>query len=246
MLVFAMLLCGFTACDGNDASDKENSGENEETKKGMEAEDIKATTAGFKVGDIYTFGSYEQDNDSSNGKEAIEWIVLDKTDMSIFVISKYALDCQPYNTKSGALTWEDCSMRAWLNSTFINSAFNVTEQGKIIETTVVAEDNSNKDTDAGNDTVDKVFLLSLSETGKYLSVSACKCKATEYAQAQGVYISKINYYNPNNCWWWLRSPGHSQYAASMVDSNGIIDSHGRGLDTADFGVRPAMWIEIDK
>ena len=36
----------------------------------------------IKVGDTYTFGAYEQDHSTSNGKEAIEWTVLDKDGMT--------------------------------------------------------------------------------------------------------------------------------------------------------------------
>ena len=32
----------------------------------------------IQIGDYITFGSYEQDNDISNGKEDIEWLVLDR------------------------------------------------------------------------------------------------------------------------------------------------------------------------
>ncbi len=51
-----------------------------------------------EVGDYITFGLYEQDNDLSNGKENIEWLILELKDEKALVISKYALDSKPYNT----------------------------------------------------------------------------------------------------------------------------------------------------
>ncbi len=45
-----------------------------------------------EVGDVIYFGSYEQDNNLSNGKEEIEWIVLAKENRKALLISKYALD----------------------------------------------------------------------------------------------------------------------------------------------------------
>ena len=60
-------------------------------KYGKEWADIVTNNS---VGDTITFGTYEQDNNTSNGKEAIEWTVLDKNGMSVLLISKQALDCQ--------------------------------------------------------------------------------------------------------------------------------------------------------
>lgn len=51
-----------------------------------------------KVGDYVFFGAYEQDNNTANGKENIEWLVLEVKDGKALVTSKYALDCKPYNT----------------------------------------------------------------------------------------------------------------------------------------------------
>ena len=66
-----------------------------------------------EVGDIVYFGAYEQDNNTSNGKEDIEWIVLAKENGKVLVISKYALDCQEYNSTYTDVTWEACSLRTW-------------------------------------------------------------------------------------------------------------------------------------
>jgi len=45
-----------------------------------------------KVGDIVYFGTYEQDNDTTNGKEDIKWLVLAKENNRVLVISDKALD----------------------------------------------------------------------------------------------------------------------------------------------------------
>ena len=52
------------------------------------------------------FGSYEQDGNTKNGKEPIEWEVLGENDNGILVVSRYILDCQPYNKKSTGVFWE--------------------------------------------------------------------------------------------------------------------------------------------
>lgn len=94
-----------------------------------------------QVGDTVRFGSYEQDNDLNNGAEAIEWLVLDKQDGKLLLLSKDALDAKPYNEEDEDVTWETCTLRSWLNDTFYTTAFRQEEQGSIATTKVKNEDN---------------------------------------------------------------------------------------------------------
>ena len=201
----------------------------------------------IKVGDTYTFGAYEQDNSTSNGKEAIEWTVLDKDGMSLLLISKQALDCQQYNTSYTDVTWESCSLRKWMNGTFLNKAFNAEEQAQIQNTTVSADKNPEYNTNPGNATTDKVFLLSINEVEKYFnSDEARKCAPTAYAKAQGAYTSD-SYKTASGaatCWWWLRSPGLTQNYAANVNNDGSVYSYGNLVFNDDVAVRPALWINL--
>lgn len=194
------------------------------------------------VGDNIFFGSYEQDGDTSNGKEDIEWLVLAKENKKILVISKYALDCQPYNSSNTDTTWEECSLRAWMNDDFLNNAFSADEQSKIVATNVSADKNPKYSTDPGNATTDKIFLLSVKEAEKYFSsVSARQCKPTKYAIANGASVI----YNNGNCWWWLRSPGSRQSNAARVNIVGSVYYYGSSVNYDGACVRPALWIDLD-
>lgn len=206
------------------------------------------TVKNASVGDTITFGAYEQDNNTSNGKEAIEWTVLDKDGMSLLLISKQALDCQQYNTSYTDVTWESCSLRKWMNGTFLNKAFNAEEQAQIQNTTVSADKNPEYNTNPGNATTDKVFLLSINEVEKYFnSDEARKCAPTAYAKAQGAYTSDIykTASGAATCWWWLRSPGDYQYSAAYVSIGGSVSFIGYSVDTDFDAVRPALWINLD-
>lgn len=121
------------------------------------------------VGDIVLFGVYEQDNDTSNGKEDIEWRVLAKEDGRILLITDKALDCQRYNIEYiGGTTWDRCTLRKWMNESFLNDAFSYNECKQIQKTNVSAEKNPIYTTiPRGNATADKVFLLSITEVEKY-------------------------------------------------------------------------------
>ena len=78
-----------------------------------------------QVGDIIEFGSYEQDNDLSNGPEPIEWRVLEVSDGSALIVSQYALDARAYNKERVRITWAECTLRGWLNGEFYDTAFSV-------------------------------------------------------------------------------------------------------------------------
>lgn len=200
-----------------------------------------------KVGDIVYFGTYEQDNDTTNGKEDIEWLVLAKENNRILVVSDKALDCKPYNQSQDYVTWETCSLRKWLNNDFINAAFTAEERAKIPTVTVSADKNPEYNTNPGNATKDKVFLLSIVEAEKYFtSDEARRCVPTEYAISNGAYTSgSYTKGGKATCWWWLRSPGYSQYNAAFVDFDGSVGRGGHYVDNDISAVRPALWITID-
>ena len=199
---------------------------------------IKEKLKNANVGSYVTFGAYEQDNNISNGKESIEWLVLDIKDEKALLISKYALDCKQYNTSNTGVTWETCTLRKWLNNDFINAAFSSYEKAMIPTVTVSADKNS---TNPGNATQDQVFLLSITEANKYFgSDSARQCNPTDYAFANGAYVDSSN----GNCWWWLRSPGDHQNTAALVFDDGDVCEFGCGVYNGTSAVRPAMWISM--
>jgi hypothetical protein len=233
-LTLVFFLC---ACENEDIVNQDESKSNDAIENVVEPEDIS-----YRVGDYITFGSYEQDNNFDNGAEEIEWLILDIQDGKALVISKYALHAKTYNTYRDT-TWEDCTLRQWLKNDFLNVAFSADEQQKIQFTTVVAEDNEEYGTEAGDNTQDKIFLLSISEAEDYFdSDEARECKATEYAIAEGCWTSTSDDYC-GNCWWWLRSPGCSQSSAAGVNGVGSISDY--DVNYGFCAIRPAMWIEIE-
>ena len=163
------------------------------------------------------------------------------------LISKYALDCQPYNTEWVDVTWETCSLRKWMNVTFLKKAFGEKEQEMIQTATVAADKNPEYATNPGNSTTDKVFLLSISEVEKYFaSDGQRKCVPTKYALQQGAYTDDAYMVNGQaTCWWWLRSPGSNQEDAATVDYSGWVLTIGYGVGGGDGCVRPALWINLE-
>lgn len=197
-----------------------------------------AKTAGSTV----TFGAYEQDNDTSNGKEPIEWRILNIQSDGVTLISEYALDCQPYNTTDENTTWESCSLRAWLNSTFINEAFTAEEQAVIGDTNVRfgEEINTLSVIPPSGITKDKVFIISLSELRKASNNGILNkiCTPTAYAVAQGV----ISDYS-NHIYWWLRNQGDGQNKEVCVQPSGQEYVAGYVVNSKCICVRPCIFIK---
>lgn len=200
-----------------------------------------------EVGDMISFGHYEQDGSQKNGPEDIEWTVLDVQGNRALLLSRYALDSQPYNVDYEAVTWENSTIRNWLNNVFFNTAFTIEEQNSILLTTV---DNSNMQgnrcwNDQGqNNTKDNVFLLSYAESDLYFEDDESRrCIPTKYAVSMGSETKNYIYGTPNTGWWWLRSPGEKPHYAAFVNYDGERFSNAVGNDY--LSVRPALWITVD-
>lgn len=221
---------------------KDSANKIEECNINIYGEEVWNKVKSVNVGDTYRFGSYEQDNNKSNGQEDIEWLVLAKEGTKILVISKEALDRKPYNTSHTEVTWETCTLRKWLNNDFINAAFSADERTMIPTVTVSADKNPEYSTNPGNATQDQVFLLSITEVNKYFSSdSARQCEPTDFAVANGAYVNSNN----GNRWWWLRSPGVYQISAANVRDDGDVSETGGGVGDVDGAVRPALWIDLN-
>lgn len=209
------------------------------------------------VGDIITFGKYPQTADGS--VLPVEWQVLDIKDGRALVISKYGLDARPYHTEFVNVTWEICTLREWLNSEFLNTAFSEKEQRAILLTDV---DNSKEQgysgykTNGGNMTQDKIFLLSCDEASRYFGVQYFLAEDTKYNQESRVApteyaVNRGAYKSFNNrttegiraTGWWLRSPGFNQVTPAFVDSDGFL-SYDIAVCVHDV-VRPAFWLNLE-
>ena len=159
------------------------------------------------------------------------------------LISKYCLDAKEYdkNENKESVTWETSTLRQWLNSCFINEAFTDEEKALICDTYLQNPDKPEYGTDGGNDTTDKVFLLSIDETSKYLSDKIVrKAEATDYAKDKGIFVSEEN----GKSWWWMRSPGSDDLCASCMGNDGFVHGDGQMIEDRTCGVRPAMWVNI--
>ena len=226
----------------------------------------------LQTGDYVKFGSYEQDGNMDNGKEAIEWVVLSNEDSKLFLLSKYVLEPGKINAKTDTeVTYENSSLRKWLNGDFFKSVFNADEAG-LVATTGLEDVN----------TEDKVFLLSWNEckTEGYglMEKMDRRCGATEYSQTAhdvdgdgkkesvdtclGYEEDNVcrTYDGEDACYWWLRTKEKDDNFMLIGERGGWtattyygkkLDSQHRDADgdekyyVTGFGIRPAIVVELN-
>lgn len=171
-------------------------------------------------GSMITFGCWHQDADAQDNTP-IEWRVLEVQEDRVLLLSDMALDARPYDLYRVDAVWENCTLRAWLNTEFLNEAFTPDEQKAILVTTL----------DNGAEclpTEDKMFLLNYSEGIGYLSPEEFTARYTRYA---------------------ARKDGMTSLAFSWTRESRRMINMG-GTDCYDLfqmgnnAVRPAMWVSL--
>ncbi|MDO5850599.1 MAG: DUF6273 domain-containing protein [Methanobacteriaceae archaeon] len=191
------------------------------------------------IGETVSFGNYYIEKE----KSPMEWIVIDKNKdiHAMLLLSKYAIDCMKYNLTYNSIDWKKSEVREWLNGPCYDDAFNDDEKDFIRQRDIYNNENPTYKTTSGEDTKDKVFLLSYKEIMKYLDQDSLKCEATEYAIKKGVYVESGNRY----CDWWTRTAGDISSNVMYVSNEGEIVMEGDYCTTDDFGIRPAMYIRYE-
>ncbi len=195
-----------------------------------------------QVGDSVYLGAYEQDGDKSNGPEPIEWIVLEKQDDRSLLMSRFGLDCVPFNNAEAFVTWDQSTVLTWLNGTFYTAAFNGAERTMLLRSEQRTDVNPLFDTYAGKNTNEKLFLANIAQVCAYMLTEEERiCIATPYAAAQGAVTDE----KTGSCLWWLRSPGFDQSTAVRVLADGRINYCGYRVQSSRQAVRPFTWVTFD-
>lgn len=224
---------------------------------------------GGQADNVY-FGNYYQSNDSTN--EPVKWRVLANANGQLFLLSDQNLDVFQYHTEEENVTWETSTMRSWLNGygassntggssgidytgdNFLDAAFSAKEQNAIVETAVVNDDNKDDnygtDGDGGNDTTDRIFLLSIAEADNrsyFPKYSSSRYSAnTPYVADGGRLGTHMNGEDEDYLdRWWLRSPGFDNTMAAGIDEEGGEIYEGNPVNNKSFAVRPAFNLNLE-
>lgn len=218
---------------------------------------------GVTTWDCVYFGNYYQSDATGNTKDPIKWRVLSVDGDDAFLMADQNLDAKPYNTSYVDVTWETCTLRSWLNGygasanveetdyssdNFLDTAFTAEERAAIRQTTVVNEDNSHYGTEGGNDTTDRVYLLSIAEAcnASYGFNSTFDTNSKTRVSTNTAYTAgKSGMYSVGAADdWWLRSPGSYSYGASLVYYYGYGSYYYTRVYRDYVAVRPALHLNL--
>ena len=158
----------------------------------------------------------------------------------MLLLADRSIEAKQFSDNKNTNTWENSSLRKWLNNEFYNTVFSSNEQRYIATTTCENPANPNGGT-AGPATMDKVFLLSYDEFFSYVH-------KTNYATTT---ITWFGYWHRNKIFsgldssWWLRTTGRNDGTACEVGTNGYPVSTYCTNVTEYRDVRPAIWVNLN-
>ena len=197
-----------------------------------------ADGTGITTWDCVYFGNYIQKDTNGDGKvtdedekQPIKWRVLSvEEDGTALLLADKLLDIQPFD-KNMKNDWEECTLRTWLNSTFLNAAFTEAEQEAIAETEL--------ETESAATVTDNIYLLSLEEVSnpEYGFHPSSDCESNT-RKAEGTDLSVFNNI------WWLRTPHKTNGVfVYWIDSEGKNSQNSIFTD-ASIWIRPALRLKL--
>jgi len=184
--------------------------------------------------------------------QEIQWIVLKDLGDSYLLIAREAIDSgRAFVDEYCVSNWAESSIRAWLNGigeyakgsekyvaswNFFDRAFTEEEQGSIVATKNTTADNTNYNTEGGEDTTDNLFFFSADEFNTYFGDTLSgQGTCTPFAAARGADTE----YKTRGVSWWLRTPGINTYFQG-VDRNGDLIEGGFASSDTTVGIRPVI------
>lgn len=218
--------------DPPELSDKEDTDGNTEEKQEITLAPIteeKVLPERYEIGERVFFGRY--------GGEKISWTVLADTADGALLWTDYCIDAQPYNNgRLEKVSWESCTLRQWLNTEFMDVAFDEKEQKHIIRSGI-------ENMDCGV-TEDCIFILSAAELDAYAGDNLTGYP-TAYAANNGLFVNDgmSSMADRGKSCYWIRGnhEGQPSSMADWIDVKGEVRYNLEISEDEMGGVRPAFW-----
>ena len=187
----------------------------------------------IKIGDTISFGRFQ-------------WLVLDLKDDQALIISKGTFGEEYYHHSNIDISYAESSIREYLMS-HVYLFFNAEDRSRMIETTNENLNNQWYGTSGGEATIDKIFLLSISEVVRYFGDSGKLDNRPEdtWFISDDYNEKRIALTDGEGVDWWLRSPGETANYACFVTPSGVIVMEGVEVNyPLKCGIRPALWLKL--
>ena len=174
----------------------------------------------------------------------VKWRILEAEGDRVFLLKEVSLrkdqitkEAIPFNDHEDEhLTWETSSLRRWLNDAegtesgtpgFLGAQFTPKERELILESDVPGAGNKEYGVAPGNQTKDKIFLLTAEQVEYYTSMKPRRiAKGTSF--------------------WWLMTPGKYPGTMAFVSPTRRIKYFGYDGASSFCAIRPCMWVDISQ
>lgn len=203
-------------------------------------------------------GTWQYRYDDDGKKIPVEWIVLDVKDGKALLLSKYVLDYKKFNETDKPVTWENSTLRKWLNEDFCEKAFDKNEIRIVSETNNRILDNWYTFVEGGEDTMDRLFVLStddivnpayglswpddIDHDDKFSCwVHGCWEMNSLLMSPNGDYGVYTDQFFSE---WWTKTPGDHDNTMIYVRQTYTDHYNADDVVNREYGIRPAMWIDI--
>jgi hypothetical protein len=216
-LLTVSLALSVAGCASNNAGSPSSSGGGDSSEAASSSEGENSTTRE----QVESATGIDLDNFGG-----LQWRVLTEEGDRTLVISEDIVEIRAYHGSREAITWENSDIRNYLNGEFLNR-FSDEEQALIFDTLVINTENHEYGTDGGNDTIDRVFLLSIDEANRYFFGDSDRIARWQDAS----YL------------WLLRSPGENPTRVAIVIHGGRI-TNDSSANSNIYGIRPALWLNL--
>lgn len=204
----------------------------------------------LEVGDSFDFGiayKYKKDDMEDFDREdydALEWtVVATEEDRVLLTTKTICWDCEPFHNGNDSATWENSTLRNWLNGDLYDTIFTDVEKSLILETEVENKENPKYHEGGTKNTKDKLFIPSVDDIQKYYSSSKSLIP---------VYNDDGSHYD-NDYMYFLRTTGKNSKYVSYIDLDGKINLFGYDINgyrssvkDSTIGTKPFMWVKCEK
>jgi len=191
-----------------------------------------------KIGGTVAFGNYK--SFSYGDRTFCRWHVLDIQGDRALIIAEVGISDLKYNENGGSVTWESCTLRRYLNEDFYNQ-FTQSERERILEAHVKNDDNPKNGVSGGNDTIDKIFLLSIQEAETYFKDDASRGKFGGWLRSPGVHPTRVAAIYPGGTSA-HKEDGSTEYIGGTIDCDGLMADASNSSGSAY--TYPVMWVNI--
>ena len=186
------------------------------------------------VMDEVLWGHFETDP-SRLGRERLSWIVIEKDEDKVCLLSKYGIAGGAFHRKHEAVSWSECDLRRRLNSEEFTGIFSRYEKRHLLPVDG-----------------DLLTLLSLDRLKKLFPAQNERlCAATESARKGGVNADRLSHYDiwfdTSYCysWWWLRDSSDAEsVTAPIVEMDGLIREAEKPVNKPSGAIRPVVWLSM--